>query len=85
MDKKLYLKDIGVDCDLMVCGKSEEEVLAKASEHAQTMHRIKGFSQELYNEARSAIRGGYCESGDAEEMISDECNACYSCLDECCC
>jgi predicted small metal-binding protein len=89
MDKELYLKDIDIDCDLMVCGKSEEEVLTKAIEHAQTMHKLEGFSQELYDKARSAIREGYCDYGDAEEMISEECNACYEacddCVDECCC
>jgi predicted small metal-binding protein len=89
MDKELHYRDIGLDCDLMVCGKTEEEVLLKASEHAQAMHNIKGFSQELYDKARAAIHEGYCDYGDAEEMIPEECSACYEacfdCTDECCC
>ena len=87
-DKELYCRDMGLNCDLMFCGKTEEEVLSKASEHAQAMHGIKGFSQDLYDKARAAIREGYCDYGDTEEMISEECSECYEscfeCDDECC-
>ena len=87
-DKELYCKDLGLDCDFLACGKTEEQVLRKASEHAQAIHGIKGFSQETYDKARSAIREGYCDYGDAEEMISEECSECYEecfeCSDECC-
>ena len=89
-DKELYFKDMGLDCDLMVCGKTEEEVLGKANEHAQAMHGINGFSQNLYDKARRAIREGYCDYGDnTEEMTSEKCSECYEecfeCADECCC
>jgi predicted small metal-binding protein len=87
-DKKLCFKDMGLDCDLMVCGKTEAEVLSKASEHAQAVHGIKGFSQDLYDKARAVIREGYCDYGGTEEMISEECSECYEscveCDDECC-
>ena len=89
MDKELYCKDIGLDCDLMVCGKIEDEVLSKAGQHVLAVHGIEGFSKEFYNKARSTIREGSCDHGDAEEMIPEECSACYeSCsdfADECCC
>jgi predicted small metal-binding protein len=89
MDKELCCRDIGIDCDLMVCAKTEDEVLAKAGQHVQAMHGIEGFSKEFYNKARSAIREGHCDYGDAEEMISEDCSACYEscfdCADECCC
>jgi predicted small metal-binding protein len=89
MDKEIYCRDMGLDCDLMVCGKTEEEVLSKAGQHVLAIHGIEGFSKEFYNTARSAIREGHCDYGDAEEMISEECSACYeSCFDapdECCC
>ncbi len=89
MDKELYCRDIGIDCDLMVCEKTEDEVLTKAGQHVQAMHGIEGFSKEFYNKARVAIREGYCDYGDAEEMISEDCSACYEscfdCVDECCC
>ena len=47
MDKELYCRDIGIDCDLMVCGKTEDEVLTKAGQHVQAMHGIEGFSKEF--------------------------------------
>ena len=89
MGKELYCTDIDIDCDLMVCGKTEDEVLTKAGQHVQAMHAIEGFSKEFYNKARAAIREGHCDYGDAEEMISEDCSACYEscfdCVDECCC
>ncbi len=87
-DKELYCRDLGLDCDFLACGKTEEEVLRKATEHAQAIHSIEGFSQEMYDKARAVIREGYCDYGDAEEMISEECSECYEgcfeCSDECC-
>ena len=89
MDKELFCRDVGFDCDFVACGKTEEEVLSKAGQHVLAVHGIEGFSKEFYNKARSAIREGSCDQGDAEEMIPEECNACYeSCsdfADECCC
>ena len=87
-DKELYCKDLGFDCDFLACGKTEEEALRKAGQHIQAMHHIEGFSQELYDKARAAIREGYCDYGDAEESTSEECSECYEecfeCGDECC-
>jgi predicted small metal-binding protein len=87
-DKELYCRDMGLNCDLMFCGKTEEEVLSKASEHAQAIHGIKGFSQDLYDKARAVIREGYCDYGDSDEMNSKECGecheSCFECEDECC-
>jgi len=76
-DKKFYCRDIGMDCDLMVCGRTEVEALIKLGQHMLAIHGIEGFSKEFYNKARSAIREGYCDYGDAEEPISEDCNACY--------
>jgi predicted small metal-binding protein len=88
-EKELYFRDMGLDCDLRVCGKTEEEVINKASEHAKAIHGIKGFSKDLYDRARAAIHEGYCGHGNTEEMISKECSGCYEsrfeCDDECCC
>ena len=76
-NKKVYCRDMGLDCVFLACGKTEEEVLRKASEHAQAIHGIKGFSQEVYDKTRAAIQEGYCDYGDTEEMISEECRECY--------
>jgi predicted small metal-binding protein len=89
MDKEICWRDIGLDCDLMVCGKAEDEVPSKAARHVLATHGIEGFSKEFYNKARSGIREGYCDYGDAEEIISEDCSACYgacfNCADEYCC
>jgi predicted small metal-binding protein len=89
-DKEIKCKDMGMDCDFLACGRTEEEVLRKAGEHAQTVHGITGYSQELYDKARAAIKEGFCDyGGKEEEMVSDECSECYEscvdCEDECCC
>jgi len=53
-----------LDCEFSACGKAEEEVLSRASQHAQGVHKMKGFSQDFYETARSAIREGYwCMEG----------------------
>ena len=89
MDKELYCRDMGLDCEFLACGKTEEEVLRKANEHAQAVHHTQGFSQELYDKARAAIREGYCDDGDKEEMAPEECSDCeeesFECGNECCC
>lgn len=89
MDKEIYCKDIGLQCEFLACGKTEEEALDKMGRHMAAAHGIERFSNEFYDETRSAIREGYCDYGDKEETISEECSACYEscfdCADECCC
>ncbi len=89
MEKELYCRDLGLDCELMVCGKTEDEVLSKAGQHILAVHGTEGFSKEFYNKARAAIREGSCDRGEAEEMIGEECSgsyeSCFDAPDECCC
>ncbi len=89
MDKELYCRDVGLKCEFLACGKTEEEALRKLGQHVLAIHGVKGFSKEFYDKARSAIREGYCDCGDAEETISEDCNACYEsyfdCDEVCCC
>jgi predicted small metal-binding protein len=56
MEKRLGCRDVGVGCDFVACGKTEEEVLQKAIEHAKTDHNMNEIPKELYDKARSAIR-----------------------------
>jgi predicted small metal-binding protein len=79
MDKKLSCRDMGLDCDFLICGRTEEEVLLKADEHAKAVHQLQGFSQEQYDKARAALREGVCDPGDEEQMISEACGV------DCCC
>jgi len=89
-DKELYCRDTGFDCDFLSCGKTEEEVLRKAANHARAAHAGEGLSEEILEKARASIREGYCDYGDAgtEEAVSEECSECYEgcfeCADECC-
>ena len=89
MDKKLYCRDLGLDCDFLACAKTEEEVLSKAGQHVLAIHSIKGFLKDSYNKAQTAIREGHCDHGDTEETVSEECGECYEgrsdCAEECCC
>ncbi len=56
MEKRLSCRDVGADCDFVACGKTEEEVFQKASEHAKTAHNMNEIPKDLYEKARSAIR-----------------------------
>jgi len=61
MDKIFSCRDIGVDCDYTVCGRTVEEVLEKVADHAQSFHQRKGFSKKDFDKARAAIHDGDCE------------------------
>ena len=56
MEKKLTCRDVGVDCDFVACGKTEEEIFQKAAEHARTDHNMSEIPKDLYEKARAAIR-----------------------------
>jgi len=46
MGKILGCKDIGVDCDVAARGKTDEEVLKKAAEHARKDYDIKTVTKD---------------------------------------
>jgi predicted small metal-binding protein len=53
--KTLKCKDVGVDCDFVASGKSEEEVLKKAAEHAKKEHNIKRVTKDYKESWRTHI------------------------------
>jgi predicted small metal-binding protein len=55
-EKELRCRDVGVDCDYVMRGKTEEEIFAKASEHAKKVHHMKEIPKELMEKARTAMR-----------------------------
>lgn len=67
MEKRLDCRDFGMDCDYFVCAQTVEEVLKKAGEHIQAVHKMKGFSKEFYNKALMSIHEGNCESGPSSD------------------
>jgi predicted small metal-binding protein len=56
MKKRLGCREVGVDCDFVACGRTEEEVLQKAAEHAKTGHNMSEIPKEMFDKVRSAIR-----------------------------
>jgi predicted small metal-binding protein len=52
--KKLACRDVGLDCDFVVKGLSEEEVLNKAQQHAYEVHAIK--PEEMTSEMKVKIQ-----------------------------
>lgn len=56
MMKSLSCRDVGADCDFVVCGKTEDEIFEKAKDHGQKEHGMNEIPKDLYDKARSAIR-----------------------------
>ena len=56
MPKTLNCRDVGVDCDFVATGETEEEVMVKAAEHGRTAHGFDEIPPELAEKARAAIQ-----------------------------
>jgi len=54
--KVLRCRDVGFDCDGVIRAETEEEILKKAAEHAQTAHNLKEITEEVVEKVRAAIR-----------------------------
>ncbi|MGD0883487.1 MAG: DUF1059 domain-containing protein [Thermodesulfovibrionales bacterium] len=53
--KVLTCKDVGVNCGFQARGKTAEEVLKKASEHAKKGHNIKRVTKDYLDSWRTKI------------------------------
>ena len=56
MAKVLHCSDVGFECEAVIRAETEEEVLKKAAEHAQSVHNLKEISDEVVEKVRAAIR-----------------------------
>jgi predicted small metal-binding protein len=56
MAKTVNCRDVGVDCDFVACGETEQEVLQQCAEHARTAHGMNEIPPELAIKVRAAIR-----------------------------
>ena len=56
MAKTLRCRDVGMDCDFVARGNTEEEILKKAAEHARLAHNMNEIPPELHGKVRAAIR-----------------------------
>jgi predicted small metal-binding protein len=53
--KTLACKDVGVDCDYQVRGKTVNEVLKKAAAHAKKDHNIKKVTKDYLESWRTKV------------------------------
>ena len=55
MTKVLKCRDVGMDCDFVARGVTEEEILKQAAKHAGKTHGMTDMSDEVIAKVRSAI------------------------------
>ena len=65
MGKTLACKDVGVDCDVVIKGTDEADVLRQAAEHAKECHHNVQMTPQVQAKIRAAIKddGGSCCGG----------------------
>ena len=56
MAKTITCRDVGVDCDFVARGETEQQVLEKCAEHARTAHGMNELPPELAAKVRAALR-----------------------------
>ena len=56
MAKEIHCGDLMPGCNAVIEGKDEQEVLAKATEHARREHDIREITPDLEKKVRGAIR-----------------------------
>ncbi len=50
-------KDLGVDCDFVARGETEQEVLQQCAKHGKEVHGMEEIPPELMAKVQKAIRG----------------------------
>jgi predicted small metal-binding protein len=53
--KTLTCRDVGVDCDFVAEGRTEQEVMEKAALHARADHGFTDIPPELVDKVKAAI------------------------------
>ncbi len=56
MAKVMKCRDVGFDCEAVVRAETEDEVLAQATAHAQSVHGVEEITPEIVDAVRAAIR-----------------------------
>ena len=56
MAKVVRCRDVGFDCDGVVRGETEEEVLRKVAEHAKAVHNLETVTDEVVQKVRQVMR-----------------------------
>jgi len=55
MSKVLSCREVGMDCDFVARGQNEQEILAKAAEHARKDHGMDRIPDEVLDKVKAAI------------------------------
>lgn len=56
MEKVIYCRDVGFDCEGVIRAKNEKEAIEAASHHAKTVHGVKDITPEIITKIKSVIR-----------------------------
>jgi predicted small metal-binding protein len=56
MTKTISCRDVGVDCDFIATGETEQEILEQCAEHARTAHGMTELPPDLAMKVRGAIK-----------------------------
>jgi predicted small metal-binding protein len=56
MAKMVSCRDVGVDCDFVARGETEQDILRQCTDHARNDHGMTEIPAELVDKVRGAIR-----------------------------
>ena len=56
MAKTVSCRDVGMDCDFVAKGETEQEILQQCTEHARKDHGMTEIPPEVAEKVRGAIR-----------------------------
>jgi predicted small metal-binding protein len=55
MELQVSCRDVGVDCDYVAHGRTEEELFKNAAEHGKSAHKMEQIPPEIVEKVRAAI------------------------------
>ncbi len=65
MAKQFRCRDLGLECDYVACGHTDQEILDKAELHAGKAHGMSWSPQEIYDNGVDPMHEvEYCEISD---------------------
>ena len=53
--KTMSCREVGMDCDFVAKGESEQEIMRQAAEHAKTDHGMAEIPPEVADKVKAAI------------------------------
>jgi predicted small metal-binding protein len=54
--RRISCRDIGVDCDFVATGNSDEEIIKACAEHGKKAHGMEALPPELAQKVKSSIK-----------------------------